>query len=111
MKYEERYTDAELAKVVEQSMVYMCACPAQVAVSVRRLRELYRYQLRCVANPENDQRVHAQIAQSTIESHSIMQDCLDKIIELEAWDRNTLEMPEGLRKRQLQEMLSDEVGE
>jgi hypothetical protein len=67
--------------------------------------------LRCVANPENDQRVHAQIAQSTIESHSIMQDCLDKIIELEAWDRNTMEMPEGLRKRQLQEMLSDEVGE
>jgi hypothetical protein len=111
MKYEERYTDAELAKVVEQSMIYMCACPAQVADSVRKLRELFRYQMRCIANPDNDKLVHAQIAESTIESHSIMQDCLDKIIELEAWDRSTLEMPAGLRKRQLQEMLSDEDGE
>jgi hypothetical protein len=111
MKYEERYTDAELAKVVEQSMIYMCACPAQVADSVRKLRELFRYQMRCIANPDNDKLVHTQIAESTIESHSIMQDCLDKIIELEAWDRSTLEMPAGLRKRQLQEMLSDEDGE
>lgn len=111
MKYEERYTDAELAKVVEQSMIYMCACPAQVADSVRKLRELFRYQMRCIAIPDNDKLVHAQIAESTIESHSIMQDCLDKIIELEAWDRSTLEMPAGLRKRQLQEMLSDENGE
>ena len=108
MKYEDRYTDAELGKVVEQSMIYMCACPAQVADSVRKLRELYRYQLRCIANPENDKLVHVQIAESTIESHAIMQDCLDKIIEMESWDRSTLEMPVGLRKRQLQEMLSDE---
>jgi hypothetical protein len=111
MKYEERYTDAELTKVVEQSMIYMCACPAQVADSVRKLRELYRYQVRCIANPDNDQLVHSQIAKSTIESHTIMQDCLDKIIELEAWDRSTLEMPVGLRERQLKEMLSGESGE
>jgi hypothetical protein len=108
MEYEERYTDAELGKVIEQSMVYMCACPAQVAESVRKLRELYRYQLRCIANPENDNLVHDQIARSTTEAHSIMQGCLDKIVEIEAWDRNTLEMPVGLRQRQLQEMLWDE---
>lgn len=111
MEYEERFTDAELGKVIEQAMIYMCACPAQVADNVRKLRELYRYQLRCIASPQNDNAVHAQIAQSTIQSHSIMQDCLDKIIELEAWDRSTLEMPAGLRVRQLQEMLSDGFGE
>jgi hypothetical protein len=108
MEYQERFTDAELGKVIEQAMIYMCACPAQVADSIRKLRELYRYQLRCIQNPENSKEVHAVIAQNTIESHAIMQDCLDKIIEMEAWDRTTLEMPAGLRKRQLQELLSDD---
>jgi hypothetical protein len=108
MEYEERFTDAELGKVIEQAMIYMCACPAQVADSLRKLRELYRYQLRCLETPQNDPIVHALIAQSTIQSHAIMQDCLDKVIALEAWDRSTLEMPAGLRKRQLQEILSDE---
>jgi hypothetical protein len=111
MDYEERFTDAELGKVIEQAMIYMCACPAQVADSVRKLRELYRYQIRCIANPESTPEVHLQIAKDTIEAHRVMQDCLDKIIEMEAWDRHTLEMPEGLRKRQMQEMLSDEMGE
>jgi hypothetical protein len=111
MEYEERFTDAELGQVIEQAMIYMCACPAQVAESVRKLRELYRYQLRCIANPENNNHVHALIALNTIQSHSIMQDCLDRVIEMEQWDRATLEMPTGLRKRQLQEMNSDEHGE
>ena len=104
MEYEERYTDAELVKVIEQAMIYMCACPAQVADSVRKLRELYRYQAACVEVPENSDSVHALIAQSTIQSHAIMQDCLDQVIAMEAWDRSTLEMPAGLRKRQLQEI-------
>jgi hypothetical protein len=111
MEYEERYTDAELGKVIEQAMLFMCACPAQVADSVRKLRELHRYQMRCIGNPDNDKHVHALIAQSTVEAHTVMQDCLDKVIDLECWDRTTLEMPAGLRKRQLQEMLSDELGE
>jgi hypothetical protein len=111
MEYEERFTDAELGKVIEQAMIYMCACPAQVADGVRKLRELYRYQLRCLVTPGNNNAVHALIAQSTIQSHSIMQDCLDQVIELEEWDRATLEMPAGLRKRQLQEIISNEYGE
>lgn len=111
MEYEERFTDEELGKVIEQSMIYMCACPAQVADSMRKLRDLYRYQLRCIADPQNDSEVHALIAQTTIQSHSLMQDCLEKVIEMEGWDRGTLEMPPGLRKRQLQEIISDRNGE
>ena len=109
MEYEERFTDAELGTVIEQAMIYMCACPAQVADSLRKLRELYRYQLQCAAVPQpaSSIAVHTVIAQSTIQSHAIMQDCLDTIIALEAWDRSTLEMPAGLRQRQLQELLSD----
>ena len=99
MEYNERFTEAELSKVIEQSLLYMCACPAQVADAVRKLRELYRYQRRCIADPQNDRAVHALIAQSTIQTHAIMQDCLDGVIALEQWDRRTLEMPVGLRKR------------
>ena len=111
MEYKERFTDAELGKVIEQAMIYMCACPAQVADAIRKLRELYRYQQRCMETPENNIAVHSSIAQSTLLTHSLMQDCLDNVIELEGWDRATLEMPVGLRKRQLQEMLSDERGD
>lgn len=107
MEYEERFTDAELGVVIEQAMIYMCACPAQVAQSLRNLRDLYRYQMRCMAGPENDSAVHAQIAQSTVQAHAVMQDCLDRVIALEGWDRSTLEMPDGLRQRQLRDMHAD----
>jgi len=110
MEYEERFTQAELGSVIEQALIYMCACPAQVAQAILKLRELYRYQLHCSGKPESDFAVHALIAQSTIQSHAIMQDCMEKIIVMEGWDRATLTMPEGLRKRQLKEVLSDAEG-
>ncbi len=106
MVYEERFTDEQLEHIIEQGLIYMCACPAQVAEAMRKLRELHRYQLRCQQNPENDGVVHAAIAQSTIQAHAMLQDCLDQVILLEQWDRTTLEMPAHLRKRQMQNLLS-----
>jgi hypothetical protein len=108
LPYEERYTDEELVSIMEQALIYMCACPGQVAEALLKLRALHKYQIMCVSNPENDLAVHAAIAKSTIQSHHIMQDCLDRVIELEKWDRATLTMPEGLRKRQMRELLSDD---
>ncbi len=105
--YIEQYSDAELDLIVEQGMIYMCACPAQVADAVRKLRALIRYQRRCAADPANDTAVHATIARSTIESHAIMEECLNTVIALEQWDRSTLQMPAGLRKRQMQELRAD----
>jgi hypothetical protein len=35
-----------------------------------------------------------------------MQDCLEEVMVLEKWDRVTLEMPEGLRRRLVKEMLA-----
>lgn len=108
MEYEERFTDAELVHIIEQGLIYMCACPAQVADAIRKLRELYRYQLRCLDGPNNNPTVHAAIAHSTVQSHAIMQDCLDQVIELEKWDRATLQMPANLRDRQLRDLLADD---
>jgi hypothetical protein len=67
----------------------------------------HKYRLACATNPENDLAVHAAIAKSTVQSHHIMQDCLDSNIDLEKWDRTTLQMPEGLRKRQMRDLLSE----
>jgi hypothetical protein len=106
MQYEERFTDSELGKIIEAGMIYMCACPAQVADGLRKLRELYRYQQHCLTQPANDPRVHQLIAQTTVDAHALMQDCLDHVLEIEQWDRATLEMPPNLRKRQMTEMLA-----
>ena len=108
MDYQERFTDAELYSIIEQGMIYMCACPAQVADGVRKLRHIYRYQLNCLENPQNDSEVHRVIARRVTEAHETLQTCLDEVIVLEKWDRATLEMPAYLRQRQMREMLSED---
>ena len=108
MIYEERFTDAELNSVIEQGMIYMCACPAQVADCLRTLRELLRDPNQCSENPHNDYEVHTAIARRVSAAHETMQRCLDEIVELEKWDRTTMLMPEDLRKRQMLAILSDD---
>lgn len=108
MQYVELFTDSELVHIVEEGLIYMCACPAQVADGLRKLRELYRYQLNCLQDPKNVFAVHQTIADSTIIAHAELQECLTKVLVLEGWDRATLSMPEGLRKRQMRELLSDD---
>ena len=107
MNYVERFTDAELEKIIDAGLIYMCACPAMVADNLRKLRELHRYQLKCMDKPENCNAVHQTIARNTVIAHAQMQDCLDEVLVLEEWDRATLEMPEGLRQRQAKEMQAD----
>lgn len=99
-----RFTNEQLEKVIDEGMVYMCACPAQVAQSIRSLRELYDYQLSCLTDSKNDSVVHQEIAKAAQIAQSIVEDCMDKILEIEKWDRATLTMPEGLRKRQAEEI-------
>ena len=108
MEYEETYTDAELARVIEQGLIYMCACPAQVAEGLQKLRNLYHYQMDCLASSDNDPRVHQMIADSAIQAHAILQDCLDRVVEMEQWDRQTLTMPANLRERQMRDILSEQ---
>jgi hypothetical protein len=78
-----------------------------VADGLRKLRELYRYQLNCLEDSKNVSAVHQTIADSTIVAHAELQDCLSRVLVLEGWDRTTLSMPEGLRIRQMNELLSD----
>jgi hypothetical protein len=43
--------------------------------------------------------VHKLIAEVTKQSHQLMEQCLDEILDLEGWDKNTLQMPAGIRTR------------
>jgi hypothetical protein len=107
MNYEERFTDVELEQVISEGLIYMCACPAQVAETIRNVRRLYRYQLECIAGPDNDGRVHRAIAETAIATHAHLQDCMDEILRLEQWDRATLRMPANLRVKQLKAINDD----
>lgn len=92
-----RYSDAQLERIAEQGMIYMCACPAQVARQILSAREVYDYQRNCASGGAQDTRVHARIAEATRLAHAELERCLDDVLDLEGWNKATLTMPEGLR--------------
>ena len=95
----EKYNSAQISKVIDQALVYQCACPAQVCCAIFELRELYEYQMNCASDSVNDDLVHKTIAAATEKSHEMMEECLKKILEIEGWDQNTFVMPEVLKKK------------
>jgi len=99
MRLPKRFSDQELEQIVEEATIYMCACPGQVAVQLRALRELHRYQGNCEIEPSNDIEVHRTIAEAAVRAHALMEDCMERVLAIEGWDRSTLKMPEGLRRK------------
>lgn len=91
-----RFSSAQLHAIIEEAAIYMCACPAQVCQHLLGLRDLYAYQEQCQGQAGNAE-VHAAIAAATERAHAELEDCLDRILTLEGWDRTTLKMPPGLR--------------
>ncbi|MCW5549737.1 MAG: hypothetical protein KIT44_12305 [Opitutaceae bacterium] len=96
---EERFDTAQISKVIDQALLYQCACPAQVCRAIFELRELHQYQLNCANDTANDRLVHETIARAAARSHELMEECLAKILTLEQWDMATLTMPASLRKK------------
>ncbi len=95
----ERFNAAQISKVIDQALVYQCACPAQVCRAIFELRELYEYQMNCANDSVNDQLVHNTIALSTEKAHELLEECLSKVLEIEGWDTATFNMPETLKKK------------
>ncbi len=98
MDLQQRFSDGDLLRIVEEAAIYMCACPGQVANEIRQLRHLIRYQRDCLQAENTQSLVHQTIEQGSREAHAIMESCLDRVLEIEGWDRATLKMPEGLRR-------------
>ena len=92
------FDNSQLARIIEEVMIFQCACPAQVAQHIFSLRELYRYQYGCSITRSEDFGVHARIMESVQRSHREMEQCLSDVLAAEGWDMATLSMPEGLRQ-------------
>ena len=95
---QQKFQDGELETIVEEAAIYMCACPGQVATEIRGLRSLIRYQRDCIHGGKTPETVHQTIEASAREAHALMEACLERVLEIEGWDRKTLKMPAGLRK-------------
>ncbi len=95
---EKKFDDETLVRIIDASVIYICACPAQVARAILDMRKLYLYQQDCLSNnPVNDE-VHKLIAETLRKNHAAMEETLDQILTIENWDRETMAMPEGLRE-------------
>ena len=93
------YSSEDISRIIDQALVYQCACPAQIATTLLELRDLFDYQVKCGDGDDTNRRVHEAIARATAEAHTRMERCLDEVLDIEGWDRNTLTMPEALRAR------------
>lgn len=93
-----RYSARQLTVILEQAGIYMCACPAQVAAQMLELRKLYRYQLKCIGEMPDLADTHRCIAEAVARAHALLEDALDEVLRIEGWDKESLAMPEGLRK-------------
>ena len=96
-----RYSPEQISRIIDQALVYQCACPAQVCRTILELRELYDYQKQCLERTLVDRQVHEAIAASTEIAHREYEACLERVLGLEGWDPVTLEMPATLRKQPL----------
>ncbi len=93
-----RYTNVQLEQILEEAMIYMCACPAQVSEHLLLLRNLFEYQTRCISKGSLMVEVHRRIADATRIAHAEMELCLGDVMKMEGWDPLTLIMPAGLRE-------------
>ena len=100
----ELFSASQVSKVIDQALVYQCACPAQVCRAIFELRELHEYQMNCASDSVNDEVVHHTIALATEKAHELMEVCLTKILEIEGWDTDTLNMPDKLKKKDAKEL-------
>lgn len=104
---EHLYSAKQLEQVINEATIYVCACPAQVAEMLSKLRHLYDYQQNCIARERTDvnREVHNRIAQATVQAHSVMEACMQDILRIEGWDPETLKMPDHLREILFQEAM------
>lgn len=102
MFLDHKFTALQLDIINKQAELYKCVCPIHVSMQIINLRKLFDYQNTCMDMPtEGDaqMQVHKLIAEVTKQSHQLMEQCLDEILDLEGWDKNTLQMPAGIRTR------------
>ena len=93
-----RFSYQQLEQILEEAMIYMCACPAQISEQLLHLRKLFAYQNSCISKGSLMADVHRRIAASTRIAHAELEQCLSDVMVMEGWDLETLTMPNNLRE-------------
>lgn len=101
-----RFSDDEITHILQQSIIYTCACPSQVCKAINEQRALYRYQAGCLNLTDTDKAVHQLISDTVELTHAQLEECLEQILLMEGWDMETYQMPEAMQKKLLCEFES-----
>lgn len=96
-----RFSDQVITYILEQSIIYTCACPAQVCKAINEQRALYNYQQQCLNLTDTDKAVHETISKTVAITHAHLEQCLEDVLRLEGWDMETYQMPESMQKKLL----------
>jgi len=100
-----RFSSEVVQKIIDEATIYACGCPAQVCEQIVRLRQVHEYQCQCSATAsELTAESHRLIAAATASAHALLEECLDRVLTAEGWDRTTYKMPPGLRQLQADEI-------
>jgi len=99
-----QFTSEQIRKITEQASAYQCACPAQVCELISHVRNLYSYQESCLNRNDTERQVHQTIAERTEKIHDLLEQLLDEVLDLEGWDRETLELPEFFDKVKVEDL-------
>ena len=94
-----RYSSTQLQPILDQAGIYMCACPAQLAAQMMELRTLHQYQMNCMSEMPDMADSHRTIADAVFRAHALLEEALDRVLDIEGWDKTSLKMPDGLRKK------------
>lgn len=94
-----RYSSTQLQLILDEAGIYMCACPAQLAAQMMELRTLHQYQMNCMSEMPDMADSHRTIADAVFRAHALLEEALDRVLDIEGWDKISLKMPDGLRKK------------
>lgn len=94
-----RYSSTQLQLILDEAGIYMCACPAQLAAQMMELRTLHQYQMNCMSEMPDMADSHRTIADAVFRAHALLEEALDRVLDIEGWDKTSLKMPDGLRKK------------
>jgi hypothetical protein len=99
-----QFSNDVITHILEQSIIYTCACPAQICKAINEQRALFAYQQKCLNLTDTDKSVHETIAKAVETVHAELESCLEAVLQLEGWDMATYQMPDNLQKKLLCEL-------
>ena len=75
-----RYSDAQLAKLVEQPSTVLCECPRHLAEIVTQLAQFEHYSDDCDASSPSDSALHRHLSSLAGTARAMFEQALDRVV-------------------------------